>query len=201
MHKICFFSYVIETKQCNDSFRKKNSSSDIKYEGDDYIETITADSESADKLQSNNLNQQIVCINSDGEYQHQIEVDEYNEDQLEAEEEGLDATHYERLTANVSTKGMKNENSSSVYYISSTPASNSSVNNETHLHTSPRQSKVIAQTQHHTTVHNDPDEKFLLSCLPVFKRLNTKKNALARMKIQQLLYEIEFEDYSEMSSQ
>lgn len=181
----------------NNFFFHKYFSAEDKYEGDDYIETITADSESADKLQSNNLNQQIVCINSDGEYQHQIEVDEYNEEQLE--EDALDSSQYERLSANVSNKGMKNENSSSVYYIS-TPASNSSVNNDTHLHTSPRQAKIIAQT-HQVSSHSDPDEKFLLSCLPVLKRLNTKKNALARMRIQQLLYEIEFEDYAEMGGQ
>lgn len=41
-------------------------------------------------------------------------------------------------------------------------------------------------------VTNDPDEKFLMSCLPVLKRLNPQKNALLKLKIQTLLYEIEF---------
>ncbi|XP_029708440.1 uncharacterized protein LOC115254898 isoform X2 [Aedes albopictus] len=40
----------------------------------------------------------------------------------------------------------------------------------------------------------DPDERFLLSCAPVFKRLSTQKNALLKLKIQQLLYEVEFGD-------
>ncbi|XP_063701108.1 transcription factor Adf-1-like [Culicoides brevitarsis] len=39
---------------------------------------------------------------------------------------------------------------------------------------------------------NDPDEKFLMSCLPVLKRVNAQKNALLKLKIQMLLYEVEF---------
>lgn len=163
---------------------------------------MEADSETADKLQTSNMNTQIVSINSDGEYHHQIEVDEeqlevqYSEDQLE--EDGLDS-QYEGITANVSNKSMKNDNSSSVYYIS-TPASHSSINNDSHIQTSSRQTKAITQISQ-ATPQSDPDERFLLSCLPVFKRLNTKKNALARMRIQQLLYEIEFEEFTEMSGQ
>lgn len=38
----------------------------------------------------------------------------------------------------------------------------------------------------------DPDEKFLLSCAPILRRLGDKKNGLARLRIQQVLYEIEF---------
>ncbi|XP_045448575.1 uncharacterized protein LOC123657016 [Melitaea cinxia] len=38
----------------------------------------------------------------------------------------------------------------------------------------------------------DPDELFLLSCAPTLKRLNSKQNAVARLKIQQVLYEAEF---------
>lgn len=38
----------------------------------------------------------------------------------------------------------------------------------------------------------DPDELFLLSCAPTLKRLNSKQNALVRLKIQQVLLEAEF---------
>ncbi|XP_037964876.2 transcription factor Adf-1 isoform X1 [Plutella xylostella] len=38
----------------------------------------------------------------------------------------------------------------------------------------------------------DPDELFLLSCSSTLKRLNAKQNAVARLKIQQVLYEAEF---------
>lgn len=160
---------------------------------------MTADSETADKLQTSNMNTQIVMINSDGEYPNQIEVDEYNEENEEQLEEDVLDSQYERITANVSNKSLKNDNSSSVYYIS-TPASHSSINNDSHIQTSSRQTKAITQISQ-ATAQSDPDERFLLSCLPVFKRLNTKKNALARMRIQQLLYEIEFEDFTEMSGQ
>ncbi|XP_017775443.1 PREDICTED: uncharacterized protein LOC108561857 [Nicrophorus vespilloides] len=37
-----------------------------------------------------------------------------------------------------------------------------------------------------------PDEQFLLSCLPIFKRLCPKKNQLARINIQKMLFENEF---------
>ncbi|KAM7352524.1 uncharacterized protein ACRADG_005003 [Cochliomyia hominivorax] len=38
----------------------------------------------------------------------------------------------------------------------------------------------------------DSHEKFLLSCAPILRRLTHKQNALARLKIQQILYDIEF---------
>lgn len=158
-------------------------SSDDKYDGEDYIETINADSESVDKGTIN----QIVCINSDGEYPTQIEVDEYNEEQLE--EDALDTTQYTTVTSK------KGENS--VYYISA-PTSHSSINNDTQIQSPSRQQTKFSTTQS-TAVSssncNDPDERFLLSCLPIMKRLPNKKNALARLKIQQLLFEIEFDEY------
>lgn len=40
----------------------------------------------------------------------------------------------------------------------------------------------------------DSDERFLLSLAPSLKRLNTKKNTMARIKIQQLLFELEFDE-------
>lgn len=170
-------------------------STDDKFDGEDYIETIHGDGESIDK--SNNVGPQIVCINSDGEFSHQIEVDEYNEDQLE--EDALETPQYEqRLVAtNVNSKGLKNENSS-VYYIH-TPTSNSSMN-ESQLQSPQRQTKIVTANPT-SNQHNDPDERFLLSCVPSLKRLPTKKNSLAKLRIQQLLYELEFEDFGEMSGQ
>lgn len=44
----------------------------------------------------------------------------------------------------------------------------------------------------------DPDELFLLSCAPTLKRLNSKQNAVARLKIQQILYEAEFGSQMEL---
>lgn len=40
----------------------------------------------------------------------------------------------------------------------------------------------------------DPDEQFLLSCLPILKRFNQRKNNLATIKILQLLYDIEYDN-------
>lgn len=44
----------------------------------------------------------------------------------------------------------------------------------------------------------DSDDKFLLSLSPALKRLSAKKNFLARIKIQQLLYEIEFDEKADV---
>lgn len=165
-------------------------STEFKYEGDDYIETIQAETDSMDK--PSNLGPQIVCINSDGgEYTHQIEVDEYQEDQLE--EDALDSPQF------VNSKGTFKESSSSVYYISAPTSNSTTTNTESQPQSSQRQTKMVSNAS--TTLNNDPDERFLLSCLPILKRLPTRKNAYARLKIQQLLYEIEFDAYPEVSSQ
>lgn len=174
------------------------SSSDFKYEGDDYIETIQTETESIDK---SSIGPQIVCINSDGgEYAHQIEVDEYQEDQLE--DDALDTSQYEQrlISTSVNNKGPFKE-SSSVYYISA-PPSTSTTATESQPQSSQRQTKMVSNANATTTQHNnDPDARFLLSCLPVLKRLPNRKNAYARVRIQQLLFEIEFDEYSGMSSQ
>lgn len=44
------------------------------------------------------------------------------------------------------------------------------------------------------TTSKDQDEAFLQSILPILKRLPKKKNILARLKIQQILFELEFDD-------
>lgn len=156
-------------------------STDERYDGDDYIETITGDAESVDKLQPG---QQIVCINSDGEYNHQIEVDEYNDDQLE--DDTIETSPYERITA-TSLNSRKGENSS-VYYIT-TPNSNSSINNDSQTNNTSRP-KIIVQDQQVDS--NDSDVRFLLSCLPTMKRLSLQKNSLARVQILDLLHKIEW---------
>lgn len=46
--------------------------------------------------------------------------------------------------------------------------------------------------------HTDSNEKFLLSCAPILRRLSDKKNCLARLRIQQILYEIEFGEQNEL---
>lgn len=162
------------------------SSAELKYDGDDYIETIQAETDSMDKPSP-----QIVCINSDGgEYSHQIEVDEYQEDQLD--EDALDSSQF------VNNKGSFKE-SSSVYYISAPTSNSITTNTESQPQSSQRHTKMVSNST--ITLNNDSDERFLLSCLPIMKRLPTRKNALARLRIQQLLYEIEFDAYSDVGGQ
>ncbi|KAJ8929219.1 hypothetical protein NQ314_018098 [Rhamnusium bicolor] len=47
------------------------------------------------------------------------------------------------------------------------------------------------------TKKDDPDEQFMLSCVPSLKRLTPRDNMIARMQIQNLLFNLEFGDNSE----
>lgn len=55
-------------------------------------------------------------------------------------------------------------------------------------------------TDHQRTDLIDPDEQYLLSCLPAFKRFTSQQKALARIGIEKLFYEIEFENSGEPAS-
>lgn len=46
----------------------------------------------------------------------------------------------------------------------------------------------------------DPDERYLMSCLPAFKRFTPQQKAYVRMGIERLFYEVEFENVSEPKS-
>jgi hypothetical protein len=46
----------------------------------------------------------------------------------------------------------------------------------------------------------DPDERYLLSCLPAFKRMNNVQKAYVRLGIEKLFYDIEIENSNELSS-
>lgn len=154
--------------------------------GDEYIETINADGEFVDASGRKLSNQHIVCID-ENEYRHQIEIDEYNDEQLE--EDALDTTTYERIPTIKADKSEKN-----VFILSAANSTASSSMDQSQ--SSRQQSKYNSQPQQ-SSAQNDPDERFLLSCAPILKRLPNKKNALARLKIQQLLFDIEFDEYNE----
>lgn len=129
------------------------------------------------------INQHILCIaHPQEEYEtHQIDIDEYNEEQLEDEDDetALLSQHHDALETDEFEKKHQNTNSN-VYIVNDTELDVQHLRN---------QSKNISQSY-----TNDPDERFLLSCLPILKRLSNKKNALARLKIQQLLFDVEFND-------
>ncbi|CRL01111.1 CLUMA_CG014297, isoform A [Clunio marinus] len=43
----------------------------------------------------------------------------------------------------------------------------------------------------------DPDERYLMSCLPAFKRFNPQQKAYVRVRIEELFYKVEFENITE----
>lgn len=65
---------------------------------------------------------------------------------------------------------------------------------ESHLHPSTSSSETAALPQKNVI---DPDERYLLSCLPAFKRLTPQQKGLIRMGIERLFYEVEFQNDDE----
>lgn len=63
----------------------------------------------------------------------------------------------------------------------------------------PEQPTNLSLTTMHDEQQNttDPDERYLLSCLPAFKRFSPQQKAFVRMGIERLFYEVEFEKISE----
>lgn len=125
----------------------------------------------------------IVCISQPPEYQpHHIDLEYEEAEQLDDDDETdmlstkqiLTTTKKEIIQAPVNTQIY-----SQVY-----------TTNDDDLH---QQANSLQTKTLQTYSSIDPDERFLLSCVPIFHRLSNKKNALARLKIQQLLYEIEFD--------
>lgn len=147
--------------------------SDMKYEMDEYI--VERDSDGVpSKLTTGSFNTQqhhIICVNDtdpNDYHSEQIEITEY--DELGEEEE-------------------ENEMSTMVTAPTRSEVSRSQSGITEPQHTTSSHSKPSTSSQCHS---NGSDERFLLSCLPALQRLSHKENALARMKIQQLLFDIEF---------
>lgn len=139
----------------------------------------------------------IVCIPQQTEYQSHIAL-EYDEelDQPE-EEEDTDNMLTKQLitTANAKKEIIQTPVGTQIYSQVYTTTAN---DDELHHQSNNIQHGKSSTVQLYTS--NDPDERFLLSCVPIFHRLSNKKNALARLKIQQLLYEIEFDGHDASNS-
>ena len=108
----------------------------------------------------------------------------------------IDSAAEEHQVEYITFEAEDQEHEETVYEISSKHHEEK----ETHLEEEPPE-EISSHSDDKSTeqvqvkyVCTDPDERFLLSCAPVLKRLSVKKNALLKMKIQQLLYEVEFGD-------
>lgn len=55
--------------------------------------------------------------------------------------------------------------------------------------------EIVQSSSRRNTI--DPDERYLLSCLPAFKRLTPQQKARIRIGIEKLFYEVEFESENE----
>lgn len=75
------------------------------------------------------------------------------------------------------------------------PAPSNRLQSETENDKNPPDSSQNISSPSKNTV--DPDERYLMSCLPAFKRFTPQQKAYVRMGIEKLFYEVEFENVSE----
>ncbi|KAG5674872.1 hypothetical protein PVAND_004817 [Polypedilum vanderplanki] len=127
-----------------------------------------------------------------------IDIEEANQIMVNKVIEKLDDEHttYVVLEEN-NEQNIDNSTTQSSIQMA-TPTSQSEQTTATHSHQQ--------QLQPSTTCTNlsppsksiiDPDERYLLSCLPAFKRFTPQQKAYVRMGIEKLFYEVEFEKIDE----
>lgn len=178
---------------------------------DDFIETV-ADMENGTEVHTQqNPNQgqtqqhainkitvtsrpSIVCIPQQAEYQqHQIDL-EYEEEleQMEEEEETETMITKQLITKKEVIQPVDSQIYSHVYTTATTPSDDPLLHHTT-LHGKNVQTfKTTNINANSNNNSNDPDEQFLLSFLPTFRRLSNKQSALAKSKITQLMFDVEF---------
>lgn len=128
--------------------------------------------------------------------EHSNEIDEDDEQQLEEHEEVIDMYEDRDIISEMFTPGLQSSNQDHSHQQEeeeqhSLIESHSQQNQQMHSDNSNNEEQNI-EIASVSTYGLDPDERFLLSCAPILKRLSHKKNAMARLKMQQILYEIEF---------
>lgn len=114
--------------------------------------------------------------------------------QVVVAKEGEDTTEYTVIQTNEDDEEpdeSDEEPQPKQIYMETIDEENLFTDNSERYHHQPDKRIEILETRQYS---EDSDEKFLFSCLPVFKRLPPRKNALLKLKIQTLLYEIEFGD-------
>jgi len=77
---------------------------------------------------------------------------------------------------------------------STTPQASLTIFND---HLTPQKSQSDSNITQLSKTIIDPDERYLMSCLPAFKRFTPQQKAYVRMGIEKLFYEVEFENISE----
>lgn len=141
-----------------------------------------------------------IKINDDQEYEVTEEnldedhlLESFTEEPVDNEHSRIDLVNAEVLS-NANDKS--NEPQPSQYVLLEEPNDEEEevelpISNKKSIPASPTPS--ISQE---TCQSTDPDERYLLSCLPAFKRFTPQQKALVRMGIEKLFYEVEFEPAS-----
>lgn len=137
----------------------------------------------------------IVCIAhpNENEFQaHHIEIDEYSEERLDDDDEHI----IEQSIGKEHKKiiGQDGHIYNPLYITGELEGQQETGHSQQHQQQQTHQQMQSQNGQPKNTYTNDSDERFLLSCLSTLQRLPKKKNALARLKIQQILFDLEFEE-------
>lgn len=184
IHQCKFHSIFVHRQYSFVYFLQLFKRDDSKYEINSEF-MVERDSDGAPaKLTSTNTmynhQQHVFCLNESDQNEYlseHIEIEDYHDEQYEEEDDENDSSMVAVMTAAERSDANRSQTSANT------------ANTESHQQT------VNLKPETSSLYHShDPDERFLLSCLPIFQRLSNKKNALARLKIQQLLFDIEFSD-------
>lgn len=123
--------------------------------------------------------------NEEDAIRYQIKIDQDYDENQQQEEEQIIETFVEESHQDT---GNKKSDQAEFVVVEETIKNHQMESNEKQTSNTLQQSPESSQKS--TT---DPDERYLLSCLPAFKRLTPQQKALVRIGIEKLFYEVEFE--------
>ena len=157
-------------------------------------------------------NERIVLVEDFGEEEEYKEEDQLLnavEDYEERIEDPLEEEDYmlaesEVIHQDKSTEGKSTEDQFEIYEMMTENEEEIEQNEEVpQLCEVPPQSTETPATPTSVLTNKtvvDPDERYLMSCLPAFQRFTPQQKAYVRMGIERLFYEVEFENTSEPRS-
>lgn len=129
--------------------------------------------------------EQIIEVDETEDIGHEIEV---NEEIIDVYGKQDVITQILREPIDVDTRSNHSNTSTTNTTTATALIANNQQNTNIEIDHSLSTESIVTSSNHVT----DSDERFLLSCAQSLRRLTPKQNGLARLKIQQILYEIEF---------
>lgn len=145
-------------------------------------------------------NRKILIVNDESDERNVYEIHIKGDDGDETEET-VNVNYEEEQTQEIESI-LPEDNVEEIYLLEGSSQKEVEVETTTTVTESApqiEQQPIHASTEESRTI-TDPDERYLLSCLPAFRRFNAQQKAYVRMAIEKLFYEVEFENVSDPKS-